>query len=177
MWWTQRQGFTLVKRQACPPIKRSVTVSRPQHVPRPCEANRAPFRQLNLTVAEHLANHALSEIHGDMRCENEILIGDIRALERAIHKAKQITQQQETEISRLRSECDRWLSETYMLSEQLATVTRKLAKTAAEPVSSRRTELTVRRDGSTQSVACTGDLERTRLEPEESVDASNRRAA
>lgn len=176
MWWTQQQRFTLIKHESAP-AKRIVTESAQRNVRRSSEAKRAPFRQLSLTAEQRLANRVLSESHSDTRSENEILLADIRALELALQTAKQFQFQQAAEVSRLRSECDRWLSETYLLSEQLANLNRKLAKTSAETTPDNREEMTIENGVPTPSVADRVDLKITEIESDESVEASNRRAA
>ncbi len=77
------------------------------------------LRCFNLTDRQIAANMELNEEARDQRIENERLVADVRALEQTIRSGRARQIQQQSETLRLRSECDRWLSETQMLSQRL----------------------------------------------------------
>ena len=176
MWWTKQQTFTVVGRPARAAVKRSVKLVTPRSSRGTCESKRTPFARLDLTPKEQMANLALAEVHGDMRGENEILRADVRALEQALRKANLFHNQQAAEIARLRTECDRWLSETYLLSKQLATQNRKLALQPDQPHRQLHNESASQSFG-LPKIAEHCDSESAAFEPKNSLGGEDRRVA
>ena len=102
----------------------------------PARSNPAAFRSLRLSAEQHAANLELTGVTTDLESpkssEVKRLEADIRALERVIHEGRAERQQQEAELMRLRSECERWLSETQVLSAHLTAEVERRTETAQQ---------------------------------------------
>ena len=103
MWWIEEKRNPDTQRQR---IRATMAV-------------RESFRQLNLTDDQMAANADLCQDAGCLQFENERLIADIQALENMVRTGRACRQREQAETLRLQSECDRWLSETQMLSQRL----------------------------------------------------------
>jgi chromosome segregation ATPase len=126
-----------------------------------------------------MANLVLLEDHGDMRSENERLVADVKALESALHKVRQDRREHESEVCRLRSECDRWLSETHLLSKQVTDANRSKTKIERE-LEVVRAQLTSTAPSTSQTVALDSHQDVTDQEtalPRTAKCPNNRRAA
>ncbi len=119
MWWMENRFSRITHHGICS----SEQHRRPGHASvyqqTAGEIDRSCFRSLGLTAAEHDANLLLSEAHHDLLEQNERLLADIKALEAAFRETHRRSKQDQAEITRLRSECDRWLAETFLLTERL----------------------------------------------------------
>lgn len=86
--------------------------------------NHSAYRSLRLSADQHAANLELIGVATDLdslkSLEVKRLEADIRALERVIHEGRAERQRQDADLMRLRSECERWLNETQLLSAQLS---------------------------------------------------------